>query len=76
VIGASAHNSDGSSDISRSLLLPPIIAMGSIISEDRCYCGARGMRVGATSAHSSDRTSDISGPLLLQPIVVMGYMTS
>jgi hypothetical protein len=30
-------------------------------SEDCCYYGARGTRVGATSTHSSDGPSNISG---------------
>jgi hypothetical protein len=70
-----AHNGDGSSDISRPLLLSPTIIMDYITSENHCYSGAHGMHVGATGAHSSDRPFDISRSLLLPPIVAMGYMT-
>jgi hypothetical protein len=78
---ASAHSSDGPSDINGLLLLSPTIASGSITSEDHCYCGARGTRRGAncvhtsmgrlTSAdpcyyhHNSDRLYDIRVPLQL-----------
>jgi hypothetical protein len=53
-VATSAYSSDGSSDISRLLLLPPTIAMGYMISEDRCYYGTRGMHAVATNAHISD----------------------
>jgi hypothetical protein len=65
VVAASSHNSDGQSDISEPLLLPPTIAKDSKTSEDHCYCGARGTHMVANSAHSSDEPYDISGPLLL-----------
>jgi hypothetical protein len=58
------------------LLLAPIAATGTLTLADRCYCGARGMRAGATSTHNSDGPSDISGQLLLPPTVAMGDMTS
>jgi hypothetical protein len=88
VVVASAHSNDGQSDISGPLLLPPTIPMGSMTSEDRCYCGAPDMCVDFTSAQSSDGPSDINGPLvvppliatvrpfLLPPIAATGYMTS
>jgi hypothetical protein len=41
VIAASTHSSDGHSDISKQLLLALIIVMGSMTSEDHCYCGVR-----------------------------------
>jgi hypothetical protein len=48
--------------------------MGSMTSEDCCYCGARGMRVGA-GTYNSDVSSDISGPLLLPPTIATGHLT-
>jgi hypothetical protein len=33
------HHSDRLSDISDLLLLAPIVAMGAVMSEARCYCG-------------------------------------
>jgi hypothetical protein len=75
VVAIGAHNSDGSSDICGLLLLPPTVATGYMTSDDRCYCGARGMHPVSTSPHSSDGSSDISRPLLLPPTVVMGYVT-
>jgi hypothetical protein len=39
VVASSPHNNDELSDISGLLLLTPTIAMGSLASEDCCYCG-------------------------------------
>jgi hypothetical protein len=64
------------SDIKRPLLLPPIVATGSMTTDDRCYCGARGTRAVSTIPNSSDGPSDISGPLLLPSTVATGYMIS
>jgi hypothetical protein len=64
-VAASAHSSDGQSDINRPLLLPPTIVTCSMTSEDRCYCGVRGTRAVADSAQSNDGPYDISGLLLL-----------
>jgi hypothetical protein len=50
--------------------------MGSMTSEDRCYCEARGTCAIAESAHSIDGQSHISRPLLLPPTLAMGSMTS
>jgi hypothetical protein len=58
------------------LLLAPTTAMDHMTSDDRCYCGARGMRTVASSTHISDELSDISGPLLLSPTVATSGMTS
>jgi hypothetical protein len=58
------------------LLLPPTVATGSMISDDRCYCGTCGTHMVSTSPNSSDDPSDISELLLLPSIVAMGYMTS
>jgi hypothetical protein len=54
------------------VLIAPTVAMGHMISVDRCYCGTRGTRVDATSAHNSDGPSDISGLLLLPPTMATG----
>jgi hypothetical protein len=76
-VGAtSAHSSDGPSDISGLLLLPPTVATVYLTSDDCCYCEARGTHMVATNTHNSDRLSDISGPLLLQPTVATDYMAS
>jgi hypothetical protein len=72
----SAHSSDGPSDISGPLLLPPTMMTGSLTSMSRCYCRTRGTREVPTSPNSNNGTSDISGPLLLPSTVVTDYMTS
>jgi hypothetical protein len=64
-VATGVHSSDGESDISGPLLLPPIIATCSITSEDRCYCEACVTRVVADSAHNSDEPYGTSGLLLL-----------
>jgi hypothetical protein len=75
-VGAtSAHSSDGPSDISRPLLLPPTMATDCLTSADRCYCGAHGTRTVPTSP-ISDGPSNIRGQLLLPSTVATGYMTS
>jgi hypothetical protein len=74
--GCYAHRSDRSSDISRLVLLPPIMTTGHLTSASRCYCGARGTRAVPTSPNNSDGPSNISGSLLLPSIVAMDYMTS
>jgi hypothetical protein len=90
VVTTSAHSNDGPydisgplplpptspSDIRGSLLLPPIVVIGSMTSDDCCYCGTRGTCAVSTSPNNSDRPSDISEPLLLESIVAMGYMRS
>jgi hypothetical protein len=53
-IATSAHNSDGLSDISRSLLLPPIVATGDMTSENHCYYWARGTCTVVTGGHNID----------------------
>jgi hypothetical protein len=58
------------------LMIAPIVVTGRMTSEEHCYCGARGTRVGATSVHNRDRSYDISRPLLLPPIMAMGRLTS
>jgi hypothetical protein len=65
----SPNSSDGSSDISGSLLLPSTVGMDYMTSDDRCYCWTHGTRVVATSPHSSDGRSDISGLSALAPTV-------
>jgi hypothetical protein len=55
----STHSSDGLSNISGPLLLPPIVAMGNMTSHNHCYYWARGTHMIATSTHSSDRPYDI-----------------
>jgi hypothetical protein len=54
-----AHSSDGPSDISGLLLLPPTVATGDMTSDDRCYYWARGIHAVATDAHNSDGPYDI-----------------
>jgi hypothetical protein len=54
-----AHSSDGPSDISGLLLLPPTVATGDMTSDDRCYYWARGIHAVATDAHNSDGSYDI-----------------
>jgi hypothetical protein len=51
-VSTSPHYSDGLSDISEPLLLPPTV--GYMTSDDRGYCWTRGMRAVATSPHSND----------------------
>jgi hypothetical protein len=58
-VATSAHSSDELSDISRLLLLAPIVGTGDMTLGDRCYYWAHGTRVVATGAHSSDRPYDI-----------------
>jgi hypothetical protein len=65
VVAASTNNNDRQSDISVPLLLPSIIAMGSMTSVDHCYYGARGTHTVADSAYNSDESYNISESLLL-----------
>jgi hypothetical protein len=64
-VAASVNSNDGQSDISGPLLLPPIIAMGSMTSDDHWYCVACSSCVVVDSTHSSDVMYDISRPLVL-----------
>jgi hypothetical protein len=57
----SAHSCDESSDISRPLLLPPIVATDDITLDDRCYYWACGMHEVSISLDSTDGPSNISG---------------
>jgi hypothetical protein len=76
VVASSAHGSDGLSDISGPLLLPSIVAAGSMTSDDRYYSRARGTRVGVNNAHNSEGSSHINRLLLLSPTITTGSMTS
>jgi hypothetical protein len=72
VVPTSPNSSDGLSDISGSLLLPSIVAMGYMTSDDRCYYWACAMHSVATSPYNSDDHFDISGPLALASTVATG----
>jgi hypothetical protein len=70
-ISTSPNSCDEPSDIIGPLLLPSIVAMDYMTSDDCYYYWACGTRVVATSPHSSDGCSDNSGPSLLAPTVAM-----
>jgi hypothetical protein len=49
MVSTSPNSSDDPSDISELLLLPSIVAMGYMTSDDHCYCWAHDMHTVATS---------------------------
>jgi hypothetical protein len=52
-VSTSPRSSDGLSDISGAMLLPPIVVTGYMTSDDHCYYWARGTRAVGTSHHSN-----------------------
>jgi hypothetical protein len=55
----SAHISDGPSDISGPLLLPPTVATDDMTSDDCCCYWAHDTHAVATGAHNNDGPYDI-----------------